>query len=84
MDVFSGGRVALWLLALDGEMWPINCNYRSDAGQEEFLHSVKEFPLDHLENANHHMVKLIQQTIKKNPDVRVKMEGLQVLTSILD
>jgi hypothetical protein len=77
MDVFAAGRVGLWLISLDGEMWPDTVNSQSD--QEQFLRSPQEFPLEHLQDdMDDDFVLLLAKMLKKNPQERITVDQLKV------
>jgi WD40 repeat protein len=80
MDMFSLGRIVMWLAVQDDSMWPNLGHDCTDADKEAFLISEDEFNLEAIpDDATRNIV---QRLVKKRPEDRLTLQELQATTYI--
>jgi serine/threonine protein kinase len=77
MDLYSLGRILMWLACVDDNLWPTLVDDCTDAEKETFLISNEEFALS---NVEHDATRdLVQRLLRKCPQERLTLSALKVL-----
>jgi len=78
MDMFSVGRIMMWMSINDYSMWP---DIPSNSTQQQFLLSEQEFTLTNIDDEATR--EIAQRLIKKKPQDRLTLDALKHTTFIV-
>ena len=73
MDMFSVGRIMMWMSINDYNMWP---DIPSNSTHQQFLLSEQEFTLTNIDDEATR--EIVQRLIKKKPQDRLTLEALKI------
>ena len=80
MDMFSLGRIVMWLTTADGGMWPDLPQGCTDTDKHAFLMSNKEFTLDGIQHAATR--DIVKRLVTKHPEERQILTTLKALYTV--
>jgi serine/threonine protein kinase len=80
IDMFSLGRIVMWLTTADEGMWPDLPHGCTDADKHAFLMSDKEFTLNSIQHAATR--DIVKRLVTKHPEERQILTTLKALYTV--